>query len=102
MIAALFFAGGTVGIYIGPGNAVISEVAPANARGMAFAIPVIITNLIGVTIGPLLVGFLSDRAAAFGTDLEPLRVAMFTVSLLQLFVIAIYLRAGRWRDRSSL
>ena len=102
MIVALFFAGGTVGIYIGPGNAVISEIAPANARGMAFAIPVIITNLVGVTIGPLLVGYLSDLAASFGTRVEPLRLAMFTVSLLQIIVIIIYLRAGRWRDRTGL
>lgn len=102
MVVALFFAGGTVGVYIGPGNAVISEVAPPHARGMAFAIPVIITNLVGVTIGPLLVGFLSDHAKALGTQVEPLRIAMFTVSLLQILVILIYLRAGRWRDRTGL
>lgn len=95
MIAALFVAGGTVGIYIGPGNAVISELAPSRHRGLAFAIPVIITNLCGVAIGPLLVGMLSDNAQHFVTGVEPLRFAMFTVSLLLIPVALIYLLAAR-------
>ena len=98
MTCALFVAGATVSVYIGPGNAVISELASSHQRGVAFAVPVILTNISGVSIGPMLVGYLSDHLTVSGV--EPLRLAMFAVSLLQIPVAAIYLVAGSRRDRA--
>jgi MFS family permease len=99
MIAALCVAGGTMGAYIGPGSAAVSELAPPHLRGLAFSIPVVITNIIGAALGPLVVGVISDLAATAVPGVVPLRVAMFTVMLLQLPVAIIYFMAGRGRTR---
>jgi MFS family permease len=99
MIVALCVAGATMGAYIGPGNAAVSELAPPHLRGLAFSIPVVITNLVGAALGPLVVGVLSDLAHRALPHVEPLRSAMYTVMLLQLPVTVIYFLAGRGRTR---
>jgi predicted MFS family arabinose efflux permease len=100
MIAALMVAGATMGAYIGPGNAVVSEISPPHLRGLAFAMPVVITNLVGAALGPLVVGMLSDAVQAAAPQVQPLRAAMFTVLLLQIPVALIYFQAGRARTRA--
>jgi predicted MFS family arabinose efflux permease len=100
MVCALCVAGGTATLYIGPGNAALSEVVPPHLRGLGFAIAVIITNLFGAALGPLLVGALSDLVARW-YPATSLRVAMASVSLLQIPVAALYFRAARWRNLAS-
>jgi predicted MFS family arabinose efflux permease len=99
MIGALCIAGGAVGAYIGPGNAAVSELAPEHLRGLAFAIPVVITNLVGAALGPFLVGVLSDLAQKVAPGVQPLRSAMSAVMLLQIPVTVIYALAGRGRTK---
>lgn len=99
MIGALCVAGATMGAYIGPGNAAVSELAPAHLRGLAFSIPVVITNLVGAALGPFVVGLLSDFAHSAFPQVQPLRSAMFTVMLLQIPVTLIYFQAGRARTQ---
>jgi predicted MFS family arabinose efflux permease len=99
MVAALLAAGGTMGAYIGPGNAVVSELTPPHLKGLAFAIPVVITNLVGAALGPLVVGVLSDAAQGALPQIQPLRAAMSAVLLLQVPVTVIYFLAGSARTR---
>jgi predicted MFS family arabinose efflux permease len=94
LIGALCVSGATGGVYIGPGNAVLSELAPPDLRAVAFSISVVITNLIGVSIGPLLIGVLSDAAQALAIPVAPLRLAMFLIILLQAPNALIYLLGG--------
>jgi predicted MFS family arabinose efflux permease len=101
MIAALVVAGGTMGAYIGPGNAVVSELTPLHLRGLAFSIPVVITNLVGAALGPLVVGVLSDAVQGALPQVQPLRAAMSAVLLLQVPVVVIYFLAGRARTRQA-
>jgi MFS family permease len=99
MVAALCIAGATGGAYIGPGSAAVSELAPPQLRGLAFSIPVVITNIIGAALGPVVVGAISDLAVTWFSNVQPLRIAMFTIMLLQLPVAIIYFMAGNGRTR---
>jgi MFS family permease len=101
MVIALCLAGATLGAYIVPRSAAISELAPPQLQGMAFTIPVVIANLIGVSLGPVTVGAISDASANALPGVEPLRVAMSSVLMLQLPAALIYFLAARGLDRRA-
>jgi len=101
MVCALCVAGATASLYIGPGNTAISELVPAHLRGLGFAIAVIVTNLCGAALGPLLVGSVSDFMGHWYPSTS-LQLAMGAVSLFQIPVAVIYFRVGRWRNLGAL
>jgi hypothetical protein len=89
LLVSYFFASS----YLGPTFALIQGQAPLRMRAVWAALTLLITNLIGLGVGPSLVGFLSDRLhAAYGQ--ESLRYAMMTVELLSPWAIFHYWRAG--------
>ncbi len=51
--------------WIGPSSAAVQTLTPAHLRSQASAILLLLLNLIGFGIGPVLVGFLSDRLTPF-------------------------------------
>lgn len=79
--------------YLGPSFALIQGQAPVEMRATWAAITLLITNLIGLAIGPTLVGVLSDLyRPRFGT--ESLRYAMLTIECLTPWAIFHFWRAG--------
>lgn len=87
-VASLF-----AGAYIGPTYALIQHLAPLRLRAMWAALALLFTNLVGLGLGPLAVGRISDMLApTYGT--ESLRYAMFAVALLTPVPIFCYWRAG--------
>lgn len=84
--------GATMLVNVGPTNAVISEAAPAHARGLGFALFTFVSNVIGSGLGPLAVGLLSDRLGGTG---DALRYAMMIVLLSQIAAIGCYWRVSR-------
>ena len=63
-----------------PSFNLITQLVPANRRGTAMALQTIISTLLGIGLGPLLAGLLSDALQpAFG--IESLRYALLLVSL---------------------
>jgi len=95
MVAALCIGGATAGAYIVPRGAALSELAPPHLHGLAFTIPIVIASMIGFSLGPLVVGAISDYANTVTLGVEPLRLAMSSILLLQIPVALIYFIAAR-------
>lgn len=89
LVAAYFFASS----YLGPSFALIQGHAPLRMRAVWASITLLCTNLIGLGLGPSLVGILSDALhPRFGV--ESLRYAMLIVELATPWAIFHYWRAG--------
>jgi MFS family permease len=80
--------------YVGPGFALIQSNVPLEMRSVAAAINLFITNIVGLGLGPLSVGILSDWfEPTYGTD--GLRYALFLVPAISVWSMLHYLRAGQ-------
>lgn len=88
MIAVYLF--GTV--WMGPTSSIVQRVAPVRSRSLATGLQLLIGNMISLTVGPWLVGFLSDH---FGQTMgaEGLRYALFCVPAVGALGILLYLSA---------
>ena len=95
VIICLCVYGATAIAYSGPTNAVISQLAPATSRGMAFALFALLANMVGSGIGPVAVGLLSDRI----NTTSPLSVAMQLMLLFNVLSASAYFWAGRSLNR---
>ena len=80
-------------VYAGPTWSIIQELVPPHKRAIAAAIYLMIFNLVGLGLGPLAVGVLSDLYAPQLGDLS-LRWSMITVLLISIGGIWYYLRAA--------
>lgn len=90
MIATLCAVGATASAFLGPRGAALSELAPPHLRGLTFSIPMALSSLIGLSIGGVMVGMLSDFVAGAIKGVEPLRLAMFIVLLVHIPVAVLY------------
>lgn len=87
--AALFFSS----CYLGPTFSLIQREAPIKQRAMWSAIALLVNNLIGLGLGPALVGGVSTLLKpAYGA--ESLRYAMFIFAAITPWAIYHYWRAG--------
>ena len=78
----------------GPGIALSQSLAPPRMRGAAASIFYLLSNLVGVGVGPLLIGLVSDRLRpAHGPD--SLRFALLYLSVIYLWAGLHFLFAGR-------
>lgn len=80
--------------YLGPSLALIQTYSPVEMRSMAAAVKMLCLNLVGLSLGPLIVGLISDA-------LEPtqgprgLAIALSCVSLFSIWSAAHFWLAGR-------
>jgi MFS family permease len=77
--------------YSPPSYAVLMTHTPAHLRGGVMSIVQLATNLMGFGVGPALTGVLSD---VYGGG-DAIRLAMATLSVVFLFVVAVVLLANR-------
>ena len=87
----------------GPTFALMQRLVADNVRATAMALVMLLANLIGMGVGPQLVGVLSDLLhPSLGTD--SLRYAMLIVSLLSLWTAFHFRRVGNtvMRDLNAL
>ena len=79
--------------YLGPTFALIQGLAPLRARALWAAITLLVINLVGLGLGPTMIGVLSDLyRPAMGE--ESLRWAMFTLGAVTPWALFHYWRAG--------
>lgn len=79
--------------YLGPSFALIQGLAPVKLRALWAAITLLVINLVGLGLGPTLVGFLSERfKPAYGD--ASLGYAMLVVAAISPWAIYHYWRAG--------
>ena len=83
------------GFYIGPGFSAIQSLVPVRMRSVSAAINLFLTNLIGLGIGPQLVGVLSDY---FKSDYgnESLRYSLMVFICINLWAALHYALANRY------
>lgn len=79
--------------YLGPTFAVIQTLAPLKMRAVWAAITLLIINLIGLGLGPTMVGVLSDLFAPRYGD-QSLRYALLVIAAVTPFAILCYWRAA--------
>lgn len=80
--------------YLGPTFALLQRLVPDDMRATTLAIVMLMTNLVGMGLGPITVGMLSDSFAhVFGID--SLRYAMLVVSLAGVWSAFHFWQAGR-------
>ncbi len=82
----------------GPAYAAIQTLAEPRMRGMAAAIQILFVNAIGLALGPLFVGTISDLLRDSQTAEWSLRVAMSTVTVPLLIGGALLWFARKWVD----
>ena len=93
-LAFLFFATMLGAFYLGPTIAISHTMVSPSMRAMASAILFFILNFIGLGMGPLVVGMLSDfLAPTYGS--ESLRYALGIVSLINLLSATFFILAAR-------
>jgi MFS family permease len=81
-------------VYAGPTWAIIQELVPPGRRAVAASVYMLVYNLIGLGLGPLLVGILSDLyIPTLGH--QSLRWAMVSVLTISLGGVAAYFLAAR-------
>ena len=94
--AVLFFTPSLIvgSLYIAPTFSMIQGLARLNMRAMASAILFFVLNLVGLGLGPYLIGLLSDvLKAAYGDN--SLRYAMLGVLPANVLATIFYLQAAR-------
>lgn len=95
-IALFSFSFATMGFLIssGPAIAVMQSVVDAKMRAGTAAFYLLISNLIGLGLGPLLIGIISDYyEPAYGLD--SIRIALLFTFITQVLSIIFYWLAGR-------
>jgi predicted MFS family arabinose efflux permease len=80
--------------YLGPTLALIQTLSPVNMRAVAAAIKMLCLNLIGLGLGPLIVGFLSDLLTPLYGD-SSLRIALASFTLIGLWGTTHFILCGR-------
>lgn len=80
--------------YLGPSQAALQTYAPTAMRSMVAALKMLAINLIGVSLGPLFVGIISD-ALAPTTGPQSLAIALSCITLLSFWSATHYWLAGR-------
>jgi predicted MFS family arabinose efflux permease len=80
--------------WVAPSYNLVTQLVPPDRRGTAIALQTIITTLLGVGIGPLLTGLLSD-ALHFTFGIESLRYALLLISLPVVAAVYLLFRSSR-------
>jgi predicted MFS family arabinose efflux permease len=111
MLTLLALSAALTSAWYGPSFSVIQGAAPREARATASAVNLLISNLIGLGLGPLGVGLLSDAfnkgfaigglSVASAGPAEGLRLALMAASSAVLAAFACYAFAARTISRSS-
>lgn len=79
----------------GPTFALFQTLANSNMKAMGTAVALLVINLIGMGLGPLMVGYLSDQLTASMGSAEGLRIAMLSGLSVLLWAAYHYRLAGK-------
>lgn len=90
-----------VNSYLGPTFALIQGLAPLRMRALWAAVTLLVINLIGLGLGPTLIGVISDALKPSLGDAESLRWAMLTFAAATPWALFHYWRAGVWLKRGA-
>lgn len=86
-------------MFVAPGFAIVQNVAPANQRATASAILMFVNNLVGMGLGPLFVGMLSQHFSATMDSGAALTKAMLWITPFYIPAIIALLLVARALDK---
>ncbi|PKP91047.1 MAG: MFS transporter [Alphaproteobacteria bacterium HGW-Alphaproteobacteria-16] len=87
--------------YLGPTFALIQGLAPLRMRALWAAVTLLVINLIGLGLGPTMIGVISDMLTPAYGEAEALRFAMLTFAAATPWALFHYWRAGVWLKRGT-
>ncbi len=90
-----------VNSYLGPTFALIQGLAPLRMRALWAAVTLLVINLIGLGLGPTMIGVISDALKPTYGPAESLRLAMLTFAAATPWALFHYWRAGVWLKRQA-
>ena len=94
VIGSMFLVTMTINTYLGPCLAISHSLVPPAMRALASAVLFFVLNLIGLGLGPLTAGILSDwLTGIYGSD--GLRYAMLIISLVGVLGIVMFMMAAK-------
>jgi MFS family permease len=82
------------GFHLGPIFGLVQTLVPMRMRALAASILLFVTNLVGMGMGPLFIGFVSDNLGAAGVT-DPLRWAILSGLCFTVWTVLHYLLAAR-------
>ena len=90
-------------MFVAPGMAIVQNIAPPSQRSTSAAILLFVNNLVGMGLGPLYIGFMSERLShAYGAE-AGLEYALLSLTpFYPLAVIALVLVARSLARRGFL
>jgi MFS family permease len=94
VIGFMFVVTFMINTYLGPSLAISHTLVPPAMRALTSAVLFFMFNMIGLGLGPLTVGLLSDFYMAYFGD-NSLRYAMLTVAVLGSPAVVLFLLAAR-------
>ncbi|MGE0665836.1 MAG: spinster family MFS transporter [Sphingomonadales bacterium] len=77
-------------MYIGPVNATQQSLVPPGMRAMTSATLVFVTNIVGMGLGPLIAGMISDTLRTGGAGADSLRYAVLATLAANVLAAAFY------------
>lgn len=86
--------------WVAPSYNLVSQLVPPGRRGSAMALQTIVSTLLGVGVGPLMVGLFSDLLLPFYGQ-ESLRYALMLVSLPVLGSVLLLVRTAGYAARTD-
>lgn len=96
-LSALLFFSVAMGMILGPAFSLMQRLVPDEMRATTLAVVMLLSNIIGMGLGPFLVGAISDLVAPiFGSD--ALRYAMLVVSLITIWSSLHFWLVGKSAD----
>jgi MFS family permease len=82
------------GLHLGPVFGLVQTLVPMRMRALAASILLFVTNIVGMGMGPLFIGFASDSLGAAGV-VDPLRWAILIILCFTVWTVLHYLLAAR-------
>jgi MFS family permease len=83
-----------LGVFVGPTFALMQRLVPDSMRATTLAVVMLLANLIGMGLGPQIVGIMSDRLMPVAHQ-DSLRYAMLVISLIALWSAYHFWLVGR-------
>ena len=94
ILVALFIGYACVSTFLGPCIAITHSLVPQNMRAFASAIFFLVLNLIGLGLGPLFVGIVSDMLAP-ALGVESLRWALASTMFISVIAIIMFFKSSQ-------
>lgn len=101
----IFYAGMCTGfllmsIFYGPAFSTVQDLTPSHMRGRMIALLLVACNLIGLGLGAVLTGFLSDWLRTSGSE-QPLTWALVTTDIISLLTVPSFIWASIYIARQQ-